>query len=234
MQHTALFEEQVPLTPKDLRNEITSIDAILEEKLKGRLEGRCSRHGFVMPSSLKILSRSMGILEKGRFTGNLLFHVQAEGNVLNPPDGIVIEGEVIRKNKMGLYVNYQDAVRIIIPRDLHIGNDEYEAVEIGDTIQVEVKKSRFQVNDEYILSVGLFKGLGKGFVRAAPAAAAAAAVDETLDDEDAEGKEAESKEADAAEVETEESKEEDVDGDAAEEEVEDDAAAEGKEDDAEA
>jgi DNA-directed RNA polymerase subunit E'/Rpb7 len=166
MDHTALFEEQVPLTPKDLRNEIKSIDSLLEQKLQAKLEGRCSRHGYVLPGSIQILSRSMGMVEKGRFTGSLLFHVQAEGQVLNPPDGLVLEGEVVRKNKMGVYVNYKDAIRVIVPRDLNIGDDEFEGISVGDTIKVEVKKSRFQVNDEYILSVGLFKGKVRGAVPA--------------------------------------------------------------------
>ena len=162
MEYTAVFEEQVALTPRDIRGQIKSIDAVLEEKLRVRLEGKCSRHGFVLTESIKILSRSMGSLERGRFTGHLLFHVQAEGKVLNPPDKTVLDGEVIRKNKMGLYVNYRDAIRIIVPRDANIGMDEFESVEVGETITVEIKKSRFQVNDEYILSVGLFRGRKAG------------------------------------------------------------------------
>jgi DNA-directed RNA polymerase subunit E'/Rpb7 len=156
MEYTAVFEERVSLTPRDIRAQIKDIDVVLEGKLRSRLEGKCSRHGFVLGDSVKILSRSMGSLERGRFTGHLIFHVQAEGRVLNPPDKTILEGEVIRKNKMGLYVNYRDAIRIIVPRDANIGNDEFESVEIGETVSVEIKKSRFQVNDEYILSVGLF------------------------------------------------------------------------------
>ena len=162
MEYVAVFEEQITLTPKDLRKEITSIDKILEDKLRRNLQGRCSRNGYVLPDGIRILSRSMGTIERGRFTGNLLFHVQAEGKVLNPPDGTILEGEVIRKNKMGLYVEYAKAIRIIIPRDINIGNEEFESVEVGEMVQVEIKKSRFQVNDEYILSVGLFKGRSRG------------------------------------------------------------------------
>jgi DNA-directed RNA polymerase subunit E'/Rpb7 len=196
MDHTAVFEEQVPLTPKDLRNEIQNIDSLLEQKLQAKLEGRCSRHGYVLPGSLQILSRSMGMVEKGRFTGSILFHVQAEGQVLNPPDGLVVEGEVIRKNKMGIYVNYQDAIRIIVPRDLNIGNDEFESVAVGETVKVEIKKSRFQVNDEYILSVGLYKGRGKASAAPKPntkaeapttTAAALAALEEEEEEGAAEG-----------------------------------------------
>lgn len=168
MEYNAVFEEQVALTPKDMRGKIDSIENLVHDKLQLKLEGRCSRDGFVQPGTIKVLSRSMGSLEKGRFTGSFIFNLQAEGMVLNPPDGTVLEGEVIRKNKMGIYVSYQDAVRVIIPRDLHVGDDIFEAVEIGDLVEVEIKKSRFQVNDPYILSVGTFrsnKGKGSGAVK---------------------------------------------------------------------
>ena len=188
MEHTAVFQEQVSLTPKDMRMKIDSVEAIVSEKLRARLEGRCSRHGYVVPDTVKILSRSMGSLEKGRFTGSIIFHIQAEGSVLNPPDGAILEGEVIRKNKMGIYVSYMDAIRVIIPRDLHIGNDAYEAVEIGEKVEVEIKKSRFQVNDPYILSVGAFiSSKGKGNARVKPVGAEAEPVSEAVAEEVEEG-----------------------------------------------
>ena len=190
MEHTAVFQEQVSLTPKDMRMKIDSVEAIVSEKLRARLEGRCSRHGYVVPDTVKILSRSMGSLEKGRFTGSIIFHIQAEGSVLNPPDGAILEGEVIRKNKMGIYVSYMDAIRVIIPRDLHIGNDAYEAVEIGEKVEVEIKKSRFQVNDPYILSVGAFiSSKGRGNARVKPVEAEAEPVSEAVAEEVEEGTE---------------------------------------------
>ena len=159
MEHTALFEERASLTSRDLRGEITDIDGLLLQKLSTRMENKCSRHGFVLPGTMKILSRSMGYIEKGRFTGDIIFHVQAEAKVLNPPAGFTLEGVVIRKNKMGMYVSYNDAIRIILPRDLHIGDEAFEAIPVGANVNVEIQKSRFQVNDAYILSVGLFRGL---------------------------------------------------------------------------
>ena len=199
MEYTAVFEEQLALTSIDLKRNISSIDAVLENKLKQRLEGRCSKHGFVLPDTIKILSRSMGSLERGRFTGDLLFHVQAEGSVLNPPDGHILEGDIIRKNKMGIYVNYRDAIRVIVPRDVNIGNEEFESVEIGEIVRVEIKKSRFQVNDEYILSVGLFKG--RTTKKNSKGLRAQIAVEEA-EDEEAEAEDEAEAEADATDAET--------------------------------
>lgn len=161
MEYTAIFEERIPLTPKDLRKDLENIDNILLDKLSGRLENKCSRHGFVKPDTMQILSRSMGYIENGRFTGDVVYHIQAQGKVYNPPAGFLLEGVVIRKNKMGMYVSFEDAIRIILPRDLHLGNQEFEDSDIGSIVRVEIQKSRFQVNDPYILSVGIFRGLVK-------------------------------------------------------------------------
>jgi hypothetical protein len=98
----------------------------------------------------------MGMIENGRYTGNVVYHVQAEGSVLNPANGTRITGTILKKNKMGLYIVYKDAIRILIPRDLHLGNEEFEQLETGDTIEVEIRKSRFQIHDKFILSVGVF------------------------------------------------------------------------------
>lgn len=179
----ALFEEKVSLTPRDLANHNLNIHGVLLSKLAEKLEGNCSLHGWVVPQSVKILSRSMGYLEPGRFTGDVVFHIQAQGKVLNPPSGARIVCDVVGNNKMGLYVSYKrtmkeinrktkavisqsvDAIKIILPRDLHIGNEEFSKMQVGDKVYVEIKKSRFQVNDKFILSVGVFEGkVGSDYV----------------------------------------------------------------------
>ena len=162
MEQIAIFEEKVAISPADLRPEITSFDDILLSKVKKLLEGKCSKHGYVIPDSLELLSRSMGSAEKGRFTSDFLDYLKVLGKVYNPPDGLQVEGEVIRKNKMGLYVIIKDAIRIMVPRDLHIGNEEFDSIEIGDKIIIEIKESRFQVNDTHILSIGEFVSMVSG------------------------------------------------------------------------
>lgn len=158
MEVACSFETKVTLTAKDLSKDIETIDKLLEEKIKTQYEGRCSRNGYVVPESVKLVSRSIGIVEKGRFTGDILYYAEATSTVLQPPDGFILVGEVIRKNKMGMYVNYKDAIRVMIPRDLHIGDEDFESVNVGESVRVEIKKSRYQVNDTSILSVGVYRG----------------------------------------------------------------------------
>jgi len=193
METIALFEEKIPITPRDLSRGSVKIEGLLSDKLSQKLEGRCSLHGYVIPGTMKLLSRSVGYIEKGRNTGDIVYHIQAEGNVIYPPDGTVLQGEILRKNKMGMFVNYKDAIHVILPRDLHIGNEEFDSLQIGEVVKVEIKKSRFQVNDEYILSVGVY--LGKVITTPAQQQApAVAAVAESEENNEEEQEEEESKE----------------------------------------
>jgi hypothetical protein len=158
METEAFFQEKVYLTPKDLRNDIESVDNILIEKLKERLEQRCSPHGYVLPGSLEILTRSTGMVDSGRFSGDWAFLVKAKGRVLHPPEGTMVEVEVLKSNKMGIYAVYENAIRLMVPRDLHLGDEEFDALKVGDRIKVEIQKSRFQLRDPFIVSVGIYRG----------------------------------------------------------------------------
>lgn len=156
MEQDAVFEEKVALSPKDMNMEVASFDDLLMKKMRKQIEGKCTKHGFLIPNSLKLLSRSYGYMEKGTFTADCMYYIKAQGRVYNPPNGTVVEGVVIRKSKAGLYIVIENAVHVMVVRDLHIGNKEFDSVEMGDTIRVEIKKSRFQINDPHILSIGQF------------------------------------------------------------------------------
>ena len=161
MESTAFFEKKISLTPVTIFNKVSrdvTIEDLLMEKLKEQLENKCSEHGFVLPGTLSLISKSVGYFEAGRYTSDGVFYVKAEGKVLYPADGIRVVGKVIRKNKMGLYVMYRDALRIQVPRDLHLGDDsdQFDSIEPDDYIELELKQSLFQINDPYILTNGIF------------------------------------------------------------------------------
>jgi DNA-directed RNA polymerase subunit E'/Rpb7 len=206
MEQDAILEEKVSLSAKDMTGEILSFDDILLRKMRKQLEGKCTKHGFLIPGSLKLLSRSYGYMEKGTFTADSLYYMKAQGRVYNPPNGTVVEGVVMRKSKAGLYIIIENAVHVMVVRDLHIGNREFDAVELGDTIRVEIKKSRFQINDPHILSIGQFLTVVSSGSAPAPAAPLAEeATPEAAEAEEAEeageAGEAEAEEAEEAEAE---------------------------------
>jgi DNA-directed RNA polymerase subunit E'/Rpb7 len=233
MESVAFFEKKVSLSSKDLNKvgKTKKIDGIILEKLREKLENKCSEHGFVVADSLKLLSRSMGYFEPGRFTGDAVYYVKAEGKVYYPTDGTVVIGEVLRKNKMGLYVTYKKGLKIQVPRDLHLGNDEFDDVEPGDTVEVELKKSLFQVNDPFILVNGIFrrKVAKEGTVSAIAEAASKDAEQEEKEPEDEdEDLEEEEEEEEEEEQEEQELNEPQDEAEAEEDEEEEDAEAESK------
>jgi hypothetical protein len=46
----------------------------------------------------------------------------------------------------------------MVPRDLHLGNEEFSQLKVGETIRVEIQKSRFQLRDPFIVSVAVYRG----------------------------------------------------------------------------
>jgi DNA-directed RNA polymerase subunit E'/Rpb7 len=171
METSVVFEQKISISPREF-NQLGNqkLDALLLKKFADENEGRCSVHGWVVPDTLSILSRTMLQTEGGRFTGDLVSWIQVEGKVIYPVDGARMKGYVLKKNKMGIFVMYGEAIQIMVPRDLHIGNEEFDRVQIGEQVEVEIKKSRFQVKDPHILSVGLFIGRTGGAKPPAPAA----------------------------------------------------------------
>ena len=118
MQSTAFFEKKISLTPKDVNTLKTgTIEQLLTVKSKEQMENKCSEHGFILPGSLKLLSRSMGYFESARFTGDAVYYVKLEGTVVYPVDGVQVVGEVIRKNKVRLggavVSNGRSSVRVV-------------------------------------------------------------------------------------------------------------------------
>jgi hypothetical protein len=122
MEQSVLFEQKIALTPKDMnRMGKETIDSLLLAQLRQNLEGKCSQHGFVIQNSLEIISRSMGQLEHGRYTGNIVFHIQVQGKVYNPANGTRIRGKIDKKNLPLPDINF---IEEIIDNDLKSGKYE--------------------------------------------------------------------------------------------------------------
>ncbi len=162
MFHTIYLDERVALSPSDL-NDIKTPDGIkdlLLMRLQKKHEAKCNANGYVRPGSIELLGRSMGVAENGRFTGNLLYDCKFKCEVLYPTAGTITEALVIKVNKMGAYAVFEEAIRILLPRDLHIGNMAFDSIKEGSTIRVRIERTRFGANDGYIMAVGTLAGSG--------------------------------------------------------------------------
>jgi len=159
------LDQRVALKPTELKDASADIDGYLVAKIRKELEGQCCTHGYVRPGSTQILARSMGQAEHGRFTGDFLYVCKVKIMCLLPAADQIIEARILKVNKLGGYALLMDegqlreAMRILLPRDLHLGNGDFDALEVGQGVRVRLLRSRFQAKDAFIQSVGLFEGL---------------------------------------------------------------------------
>jgi DNA-directed RNA polymerase subunit E'/Rpb7 len=155
------FKSSVQLKPNELDDRF---EEHLLYKLQQEYEGKCSRHGYIKPSSLTIVQRSMGRLLKPHFNGHIRFDVSVVGEVCNPVEGMVIQAVVKNKNVLGILAESTVRIQnrlipvldIIIPkRTAGISSEiALDTLNVGDVINVEILGKRFQLNDQRISIIG--------------------------------------------------------------------------------
>jgi DNA-directed RNA polymerase subunit E'/Rpb7 len=128
-----------------------NIQSSLLSQIKASVEGRCGTEGYVQPKSSVILDYSLGrmsILKPG-----VSYRVKFQADICLPHKGQRLEVPAAFRSKIGLHADIKP-LKILLPRDLHIGNAEFEAVSDGDMIEVEVMGAEFKQNDEDMFVLG--------------------------------------------------------------------------------
>jgi hypothetical protein len=85
--------------------------------------------------------------------GGIDYVVRFQADVCMPHPGQVFRAPVTLRSKIGLHAEISP-LKILIPRDLHIGNGEFDETEEKQEIEFEVTGSRFQQGDESIVVLG--------------------------------------------------------------------------------
>ena len=162
------IDQRIPLTPSEYAAAAPDMDKYLTAKIAKDLEGQCCTHGYVRPGSTKMISRSMGQAEHCRFTGDFLFHCKVRISCFLPTADQKVEARILKMNKLGAYALLVDegrlrqAMRILLPRDLHLGNGEFDSLREKQGIFVRLLRSRFQTKDSFMQAVGMYEGLNPG------------------------------------------------------------------------
>ena len=143
----------VHIHAKDLKR---NIESSLLAQLRHQFEGRCVPEGFLMRRSLAVVEHSLGRLNLIR--GGLDYVVKFQADVCIPHPGQTFRAPVVLKSKIGLHAELLP-LKILLPRDLHIGNGEFDEAVEGQEIEVEVLGSRFQQGDETIVVLGKLRSI---------------------------------------------------------------------------
>lgn len=143
----------VHLVAKDLKR---NIEASLLAQLRHKYEGRCVPEGYILRRSLTILEHSLGRMNL--IHGGLDYVVKFQADVCLPHAGQLFRAPVVLKSKIGLHVELPP-LKILLPRDLHIGNGEFDEAAEGQEVEIEVIGSRFQQGDEAIVVLGKLRSI---------------------------------------------------------------------------
>lgn len=155
------FKTNIELTPYDLTEDF---NAIIKDKLQSKLEGICTRYGYIKPGSIEIIRRSSGRFIKQHFNGHIHFDILCKAEVCNPSKGFIVEAQVKNKNTLGLLAEGYMVINnekipildIIVPKKAAgiLSEINIDEVEIGDMINVMIMGKRFQMNDNKISIIG--------------------------------------------------------------------------------
>lgn len=128
-----------------------NIQASILAQLKLNYEGRCSSEGYIQRNSITITNYSLG--RANYIRGGADYTVEFQGDVCMPHPGQRFRAPVKLRSKVGIHAE-TPPIQVLLPRDLHIGNAEFEAIKVDEDIEFEVIGSQFKQQDQEIIVVG--------------------------------------------------------------------------------
>ena len=156
-----LVNDYIKLHPKKTNK---NTPAIILEKLKEKVEGKCSKHGYIKVDSVEIYKITPGKVELAGLNGFTQYLVYFYAEVCNPLVGSLIKCNVVNSNKFGIlaeagfYSNsrFVNVLEIIIAKNsVNIVSDvDLEKINIGDEIIVEVLGKKFELEKNTLSIVG--------------------------------------------------------------------------------
>lgn len=122
-------------------------------QLGAHVEGRCGVEGYVQPKSCVILEHSLGNV--GLLYTGIRYKVRFHADICLPHKGQTFVVTATFRSKIGIHAE-MSPIRVLLPRDLHIGNDVFDSIVEHDEIRFEVLGAEFKQNDSSIFVLGRF------------------------------------------------------------------------------
>ena len=156
----AQLVDKVKLSPRALCKNKT---LLFQNLLAERFEGVCTYHGYIKKGSVSVIKYTAGIIKDVFLNGDVEYHVTYDALVCNPAIGSTVRAKVVNQNMFGILgevsVLYNGqtipVLEIIITKMTDVdAASPLDDVKIGDMINVEILKKKFELGDEKILNVG--------------------------------------------------------------------------------
>lgn len=182
-----LLKERIKIEPKYLTKSFK--DEILN-RLKLKVEGICSKHGYISKNSIELYKVVPGVIEIASLNGNILYDVYFYGEVCNPLIGSIIKSaKVVNLNRFGILAEVRASSRegsileiIIAKNSVNIVSEiDLDKIQIGDDVNIEVIGKRFNIGDRKISVIG--KTIKDNVVKKEPRYKTAVKIIEDADDD---------------------------------------------------
>ena len=118
-----------------------NIRGSLLAQLAANVEGKCGVEGYIQPKSSVILEHSLGRVDM--LHSGIQYRVKFHADICYPHVGQIFKAPVSYRSKIGIHADCEP-LKVLIPRDLHIGNAEFESVELKQEIEFEVVGAEFK------------------------------------------------------------------------------------------
>jgi hypothetical protein len=117
-----------------------------------------------MPNSVKIVMRSLGIINNANFDGITTYKIKYTANVCNPTINQIIQCNVgnIDKSQVICYIDEKSdnsPIEIYLFKHNHVGNVIFASLKEGDIINVKIGGSKWEFKDTQINSIAEFVSL---------------------------------------------------------------------------
>jgi DNA-directed RNA polymerase subunit E'/Rpb7 len=149
--------EKVVLHPNQYSSK--DINTIIINKLRKKVEGKCTRHGFIKPFSSEIVKKSPGRVLDMSFNGHVSYNVTFKAQLCNPEIDSIIKCTVVNTNNFGILaessININGNDIIIIEAIVVKGGAMEHEYKIGDTVYIQIKGKKFDLNDTKITVHGI-------------------------------------------------------------------------------
>ena len=128
-----------------------NIQSSILAQLKTLYEGKCIPEGYVHKNSITIANYSLG--RANYIKGGVDYDVMFQSDICMPHVGQRFKAPVKLRSKVGIHAD-TPPIKVLIPRDLHLGNQEFETLKVDEEIEFEVIGSQFKQEDQSIVVVG--------------------------------------------------------------------------------
>lgn len=156
-----LCKENIKLEPKYISK---GFKAELTQRLKKKVEGICSKHGYIKHDSVEVYKVAPGVVELISLAGNVTYDVYFYADVCNPMLGSIINAVVSNINRFGILAEagyfvgdeYMTVLEIIIAKNsVNIQSDvNLDDVKVGDELRIEIIGKKFELGEKKISAIG--------------------------------------------------------------------------------